>query len=226
MILDLIKAEKTTEQTAKIKGVISTESVDLQGEIIKQAGLDFDHFTKRGVFNYEHKPGAENVLGYPTKIIKSNKRTEIEGVLLLEQPRAKEIFHLAKVMEKAGKVRKIGFSVEGQVLDRDPKNPHIVTKARVLNCAITVNPVNPHTAMTLVKGLLKGEIGYQTPGGGTGDISSLVPQQLEPSLSNASSQVLQKVSFDRIIKILFNMFPLVSIDKLKSVARQIEKEIG
>jgi hypothetical protein len=226
VIFDLIKAEKQSDATAKIKGVISTDAVDLQGEIIKQSGLDFEHFKTRGVFNYEHRPGAENVLGYPTKVDTSNDQTSIEGILLLDQPRAKEIYNLAKAMERAGKVRKIGFSVEGQIVDRDPKDPSIVTKAKVLNCAITVNPVNPQTAMSLVKSMLKGQIGYQTPGEGSADFSTLINQQLTPLISNASNESLKKPSIEHIIRVLFKMFPLVSADKLQSVAHHIQKEIS
>ena len=227
MIIDLVKAEQNSEVTAKIKGVISTEAVDLQGEIVKQSGLDFSHFKNNGVFNYEHRPGAENVLGYPTSVVQKGKTTEIEGVLLLEQPRALEIFRLAKAMERAGRSRKIGFSVEGQIIDRDPYNPNIVRKAKVLHCAITTNPVNPHTALSLVKSMLvKGNVGYQTPAVTTGGVQSLIPQQLDDVLSVADSESLRPVSFKRIIKVLFRIFPLVSVDKLSVLARHIEKEMS
>jgi len=89
MRLDLIKAEidKDSPQTAKIAGVISTEEVDLQGERVLQKGLDFGYFLKKGVFNYEHQPGAQNLLGYPTKVRQRKGYTEVEGVLQPDQPR-------------------------------------------------------------------------------------------------------------------------------------------
>lgn len=226
MIIDLVKAERSTvDKTAKIKGVISTEDVDLQGEIVKQKGLDFTHFEKNGVFNYEHKSGASNVLGYPTKVNRKRGQTEIEGVLLLDQPKAMEIITLAEAMEKAGRNRRIGFSVEGQVVDRDPYNPHIVTKAKVLNCAITTSPVNPKTSMTLIKALIK-SVGYQTPSDVDGALSALIPQQLDTNLSVADSDSLRSSSFARIMTALTSIFPLADSVKISELAQRIIKEIA
>lgn len=227
MIIDLIKAEREDSgHTAKIAGVISTEDVDLQGEIVKQKGLDFSHFEKSGVFNYEHKSGASNVLGYPTKVKRKRGQTEIEGVLLLEQPKAQEIITLAEAMEKAGRSRRIGFSVEGQVIDRDPYNPHIVTKAKVLNCAITTSPVNPQTSMTLIKSLLKGAVGYQTPLSADGSLGPLIPQQLDINLSVADAEVLRSRPFARIMSALTSIFPLADSAKVAELAQRIEKEMS
>lgn len=226
MIIDLVKAERETgSSTAKIAGIISTEDVDLQGEIVKQRGLDFSHFEKNGVLNYEHKSGAENVLGYPTRVKQRRNTTEIEGVLLLEQPRALEIYNLACAMEKAGRVRQIGFSVEGSVIERDPYNPHIVNKARVLNCAITTSPVNPQTSMTLIKSLLKGDVGYQSPSVGGEDLAPLVRQQLEATV-NADSRALRSTAFSRIMRALTQIFPLANLDQLERLARHVEMEMS
>ena len=225
MIIDLIKAEKEGENTAKIAGVISTEDVDLQGEIVKQKGLDFSHFEKSGVFNYEHKHGASNVLGYPTKVKKGRGKTTIEGVLLLDQPKAREILTLAKTFEKAGKPRRIGFSVEGQVLERDPYNPHIVSKAKVLNCAITTSPVNPQTSLTLVKSLLKGVVGYQT-GSSTSGLNSLIPQELDNLVSVADAEVLQADTKKRIIYAIKKIFPFASLDQINKLATSIQESFN
>ncbi len=83
MKIDLIKAEIDTTQpnTAKIAGVISTDEVDLQGERVLQKGLDFSYFLKKGTFNYEHQSGAQNMLGYPTKITQRKGYTEVEVFL-------------------------------------------------------------------------------------------------------------------------------------------------
>ena len=69
MWINLYKAERidSSENIAKIAGVISTDEIDLQGESVKQDGLDFSYFLKKGCFNYEHKAGAENMLGYQLK---------------------------------------------------------------------------------------------------------------------------------------------------------------
>lgn len=224
MIIDLIKADETNdgENTALIKGVISTEDVDLQGEIVKQKGLDFSHFEKSGVFNYEHRAGAENVLGYPTSVKRRAGVTEIEGVLLLDQPKSREILRLAKSLEKAGKHRRIGFSVEGSVLARDPYNQNIVTKAKVLNCAITTSPVNPATNFSLIKGLISY---YAEASSGGGPIAPLVPQQLSNVLSVADSQIRDRKK-ERLLIALSSIFNLTPIKHLEKLTDQILKELN
>lgn len=209
---DLQKAEldNSKPNIANISGIISTDEIDLQGERIEQDGLDFDYFLRKGYFNYEHKSGVENLLGYPTKVKKKGNGTEVQGVLLLDRPKAKEIYETARAMKKAGNMRTLGFSIEGQVLERDEINPKKVTKARVINCAITSNPINPNTSLALLKSILKKNVGYQTPSDTGQGISSLVPQQLDAKISNADSNItnfLNDKNLASIIKALYKMFP-------------------
>lgn len=226
MRIDLTKAEidKDKPQTAKIAGVISTDEVDLQGERVLQKGLDFSYFLKKGVFNYEHQSGASNLLGYPTKVTQRKGYTEVEGVLLLDKPKARDIFETASAMRKAGGHRTLGFSVEGQVIERDPENPKIVTKARVINCAITSNPINPDTSLELIKSvaaLLKG-VGYQTPSQVNGaSIAGLIPQQLDSTVSNASYNALNDGRLASIIKKLSALYPNVEPGALARAASEL-----
>lgn len=143
--LGLVKSEE--EGRTKIGGIISTDTVDQQGDMILQEGMDFSYFLDKGYFNYEHKGGVEFIVGAPTKVERVNldgkQATRVEGYLMTEKPLAKTIIETCVAMEKAQLDRKIGFSVEGQVLTRDPVNPKIITKAKILNVAITSAPVNP-----------------------------------------------------------------------------------
>jgi len=154
--LDLSKADAGEDANkARIGGIISTDTVDLQGDRILQSGLDWSYFLNRGWFNYEHKPGAENIVGIPKAVqpvtLDGGKQaTKVEGFLLLDRPRAKEVYEAAKAIQKAGEGRSIGFSVEGQVLQRDPTNPKIVTKARILNVSVTAHPVNPDARLEVL----------------------------------------------------------------------------
>lgn len=228
MWINLYKAEKQDAETAKIAGVISTDEVDLQGETVKQEGLDFDYFLKKGVFNYEHKAGAENMLGYPTKVRKRKGYTEVEGVLLLDKPKARDIFDTAQALQKAGRQRTLGFSIEGQVLERDAMKPQLVTKARVINCAITSNPINPNTSLELIKSILalKGTVGYQTPSvSDPNELNGLVPQQLDSMISNATSTVIDNSLLDgriaTIIQTLNKFFPNTPQSVLVRVAKKL-----
>jgi hypothetical protein len=115
---------------------------------------------KRGWLNYEHQQGPEHIVGYPTvvrpAVFEGKQATMIEGYLLLDRPRAKEVYESAKAIQKAADGRSIGFSVEGQVLERDNKDPKIITKARILNVSVTAHPVNPDARLeVLARSLLE-----------------------------------------------------------------------
>lgn len=230
MWINLYKAERinSDENIAKIAGVISTDEIDLQGESVKQDGLDFSYFLKKGCFNYEHKAGAENMLGYPTKVRQRKGYTEVEGVLLLDKPKAQDIYQTAQALRKAGRQRTLGFSIEGQVLERDSMKPQLVTKARVINCAITSNPINPNTSLELIKSImaLKG-VGYQTPSQiDSNGISALVPQQLSSDLVNASSRENSEFSLsderlERTIRTLNKLFPSAPAPMLVRISKKL-----
>jgi len=221
---------KSEESRAKIGGIISTETVDQQGDVILQDGMDFSYFLDKGYFNYEHKGGVEYIVGAPTKVERVNidgrQATRVEGYLMTEKALAKNIMETAQAMQKAEINRKIGFSVEGQVLQRDPANHHIITKAKILNVAITSAPVNPEAHLEIlarslmnpkqmaqsiidchpeirneeVMAELHKSIGYQTPAqpSNAGELSALVPQSMDEKVSVQDAPKLEEMMYDRL----------------------------
>ena len=144
------KLSKGEDGKHYIEGIASTPHEDLQGEKIKQEGLVLDYFLTRGYFNDDHSKETAGKVGIPTeaKITKDGLYTK---GFLLETPRAKGIWDLAQALEKSGGDRKLGFSVEGKVLERDTKNPRTITKAWIKDVAITAAPINPNTFLDIVK---------------------------------------------------------------------------
>lgn len=133
---DLEKSEKEGKRI--IQGYASTPDEDRQGESLVQKGLDISDFLNFGYFNYDHD--NTHILGYPT----GNTRVDdsglwVEGELLKGVELSDRIWELALALRKSNGKRKLGFSVEGKVLER--KDNRIV-KAKIYNCAITPNPVN------------------------------------------------------------------------------------
>ena len=116
--------------------------------------MDWSYFLKRGYFNWEHQQGPENILGVPEKVelvdVNGKKATKVEGFLLLNTPKAKEVYTAIKAINDSNLDRQIGFSVEGQILERDKLNPKIVKRARILNVSITAHPVNPDAKLELL----------------------------------------------------------------------------
>lgn len=136
----------------RIAGVISTEHRDRQGEIVRQDGLQFDDFIRAGWFNDNHSQKTADIVGYPIKVepvmVDGVPGTRVEGYLLEGHPPADELWSLAQALQKTD--RRLGFSVEGAIVQRTGPDGKVVAKAKVRNVAITNAPVNEVTGMDIV----------------------------------------------------------------------------
>jgi len=143
------KASAPEGKRKRIAGVISTEDLDKQGEVIIQKGLDLAPFLKEGWFNDNHSKKTADVLGYPEGVTQFAKGERLpdgntaptaltwaEGYLL-DTPEASRIWDLGNALKKAGGSRRLGFSIEGAVQKRTGPAGRVVAKALVRNVAIT-----------------------------------------------------------------------------------------
>lgn len=202
------KASAPAGQQRRIAGVISTELEDKQREVVLQRGLDFSHFLDKGWFNDNHSKDTTDVLGYPETVIKFQKGDKLpdgqvaryngtwaEGYLL-DTPKASKVWELAQSLAKAGSKRRLGFSVEGTVLQRTGPNNNIVAKALVRNVAVTNCPVGEETRLeALAKSMDEVEKGM-TVGAGTGDS----PASAGPVTGEGAGQVLAPESLEKVPK--------------------------
>jgi len=223
----------------RIGGIISSESMDQQNEILSQDGVDWSYFLSKGWFNYEHGSGPENVLGHPEAVsattLDGKPATRVEGVLYLGKAKAKEIFETAQAMKKAGIDRKLGFSVEGQVVERDSQDKKKIRKSRVLNVAITAHPVHPDARLEILARSLvfdKGTVGYQSatmthPGHA---LSPLLPQSIEPIPSlatyGAAAFRRKRMSTEELALLLTSTFPGLDYARALSTAVEIARAVG
>ena len=142
--IDLVKSEKNDEMI--IRGYASTPDADRQGENLVQSGLDISEFLKHGYFNFDHD--NTHILGYPTKNTRiDSKGFYVEGKLLKGVAIAERLWNVAIALQKSDAPRRLGFSVEGKVLERVGNR---ITKAKIYNVAITPNPVNTHATWEAV----------------------------------------------------------------------------
>lgn len=191
----LSKAEDEEKVTAEIGGICSTDDLDFEGESIAQDGLDWSYFLRHGWFNHEHQQGPSAVLGHPVKVEPVDEnRTRVEGILYLAKELGKQVYETAMALKKAGGARTLGFSIEGQVLQRCPKNPKKVLKARVLNVAITSAPVNPHTNLELIARSMGANIGYQEAP--IPDADASLSALMQESLEGRKRKKLASATFD------------------------------
>lgn len=142
--IDLKKSEDKNEMI--IRGYASTPDSDRQGENLVQSGLDISDFLKHGYFNFDHD--NTHILGYPTENTRIDEHGfYVEGKLLKGVPIAERLWNVAIALQKSNAPRRLGFSVEGKVLERVGNR---ITKAKIYNVAITPNPVNTHATWEAV----------------------------------------------------------------------------
>lgn len=160
--VELMKSEtdasgEEDQDSWKIQGIASTPDEDLQGEAVHQDGLDISLLKAgRGLFNYDHLKGVENVLGQidDAEFVSHNgtKSLLVKGYLFKHQPRAQAFYNIMRSIRKGGSSR-VHLSIEGKILQRDASDQSVIKKARIDKVALTLDPVNPNTFVDLCKSL-------------------------------------------------------------------------
>jgi hypothetical protein len=143
-----------------VEGIASVPKQDHQGEDLDPRGFVLNYFEKSGWIKWEHK-GANNGPAAPNQFIGEPLEARItpDGAFYLkarlykDSPFTEQIRGQLELLEKSQSSRKMGFSIEGQALERDPVNKLKVTKAIIRNVVLTMNPVNDGTWVTLCKSL-------------------------------------------------------------------------
>jgi len=156
--ISIVKAGEEGKEMI-LGGIASTRDVDREGETLIPEGFDYSYLVNNGYINWHHQltkdPSA--VIGEPTSAQVTPQGLYIEGKLYSDSPMAKKAYELAKTLEKNSKTRRLGWSVEGKVINRDPSNPKKVTKARITGVALTPMPINPNTMVHIIKAMDVGD---------------------------------------------------------------------
>lgn len=141
--------DKKGNDVYKVGGVISDPSTDSDGENLDPSGFDFSEFN---YINWNHGKSPSDIIGEPEswKVL-PNKSVYMEGYIYPESDKGQEAIELMKVLQNSKKGNHLGWSVEGQVLERDVMNENRVTKARITAVALCPFPKNGNTFAQLLK---------------------------------------------------------------------------
>lgn len=151
---------KSDDGEWKVSGLASTAAKDQQGEIIVPDGIDATPIAEgKGFLNWDHDNDPTSTIGSLEKYRKSDKGLFVEGRLFKNHEKAKAVYGIMSSL-KDNEKGKIGMSVEGTVIERDPKNPKVIKRCKVRNVALTFSPVNTDTYADLVKSLSGAEIEF------------------------------------------------------------------
>jgi len=208
------KAGPDSSKERRIGGIVSTDHMDRQGETLLVDGLDLDPFLQKGWFNDNHDKRTGAMVGYPDlaeirQLPNGHRGWYVEGYLLKGHAPADELWNIAQSLQKSG--RRLGFSVEGSIDERDSANHKIVKKATVREVAITRCPVNDHTALdVLVKSLSAGSA-IAAPAVSPGEGFPLRTESLEARGARRSrKKKKKKIRKSEAVALLQRMNPGVS----------------
>lgn len=137
-----------------VEGIASTDDQDADDEILVPDGYILDRFKSMGFINWNHmaKTDPSKIIGEPIDCYVKDNKFYIKGMLYPDQKQAKDTYNLIQTLKKSGSSRKLGWSIEGKALQRDPNNPKRIIRALITGVAITPTPVNSNTFVDLVKG--------------------------------------------------------------------------
>lgn len=142
-------------EVMEMEGIASTTDQDSDEEELNPSGYDLKPFLDNGIVNWNHrsKDNPDTVVGEPViATITPDNKMYVKVRLYPDMEKARQVYNLGKVLEKNSSTRKLGFSIEGIPLERDPFNKKRILKAKITGLAITPTPKNKNTFASIVKG--------------------------------------------------------------------------
>jgi hypothetical protein len=138
-------------------GVASDNSKDAQGQTLEPSGYQIDRFISDGFIDYEHlgNERASYHIGEPVEGYVKDNKFFIKAKLWNKSKRARDVWDTIHVMKSSGSKRKVGWSIQGKAVAKDPYDENHITKAIVTKCTLTFSPINYNTWADIVKGVQK-----------------------------------------------------------------------
>lgn len=231
--VDISKAidEETGEEIMLLGGIASTADEDSDGEFLDPKGFDIRPLIESGMVNWHHqaKTCPATIVGEPTKAEIRKDGLYIETKLYPSSQVARDIWELAQTLDRDSKTRRLGYSIEGKVLERkssDPKSPDYkkISKAIITGVAITHQPKNPKTFANIIKGEIddfdeedeETEEEVKDKSLDTTEGRPLIKEEVDPKIKN------QTFGKSEVMERLFQDIPGISIEKAKQVYNLIK----
>lgn len=151
MYLPINKLEKSKDDdnTYLVRGYASTGKKDLQQEQIDPSGIDASYLVSDGWVDFEHD--TDQVIGVPTKNTHvDNKGLFLEARLFKNMPQVQDIIKLYHNIKDNNIDRNLGFSIEGNVIERDEDDESIIRQVQITGVAVTKNPANTDATWELL----------------------------------------------------------------------------
>ncbi len=187
MPAELSKAE---DGSWKIAGLASTESKDLQGEILLRSGLDLSPIDQnKGWLNFDHSSKLEDRLGTLDGYSITDKGLMVSGTLFKHVPKAQAVQQIMASLKEQGQIGRCGLSVEGVITGRSSTDSKIITGAKINAVAITFSPVNTDTYVDLVKSMSHSTLDFDSTSSPQNIIENLNLKPSEQPVFTASQVI-------------------------------------
>lgn len=146
---DRVEKSGDDDNTYTIAGYASDGKEDLQHERIDPSGIDASYLLSDGFIDYEHD--TDQVIGVPTKNTHvDNKGLFLEAKLFKNMPQVQSIIKLYHNIKDNNIDRHLGFSIEGNVIERDEEDDSIIRQVQITGVAVTKNPANTDATWELL----------------------------------------------------------------------------
>lgn len=235
--------DKTGEEVMLLGGIASTADEDSDGEFLDPKGFDIQPLIESGMVNWHHqaKTCPATIVGEPTKAEIRKEGLYIETKLYPSSQVAREIWDLAKTLDKDSDTRRLGYSIEGRVLERKSDNKNSpeykkITKAVITGVAITHQPKNPKTFANIIKGEFddiddeeedeeKDETKDKNKKSNNEEEKSLDTTNARPLIRENLDKKTKNLTFGKsmVMDKIFQDIPGISIEKAKQVYILIKK---
>ena len=233
--------QETGEELMLLGGIASTADEDSDGEFLDPKGFDIKPLIESGMVNWHHqaKTCPATIVGEPLKAEIKKEGLYIETKLYPSSQVARDIWELAKTLDKDSSTRRLGYSIEGKVLERKSENRNSpdykkITKAIITGVAITHQPKNPKTFANIIKGEIGDDFVEDEETKETSDKKQQEEKYYketgikEKSLDTDAGRPLIKEDVDKKLKVttfgksaimerLFQDIPGISIEKAEKV---------
>lgn len=215
--------DESGNNVMKLGGIASTFDEDADGEFLDPNGFDINDFESLGVVNWHHqaKDQPATIVGEPSKVELRPEGFYVETTLYPSSKVARDVWELAQTLAKDSKTRKLGYSVEGQVVERgseDENHPdyNIVKKAKITGLAITHMPKNPKTFAEIIKSFQSGSLGGETTEGAHSE------EEEESGMSTKKGKALIKESVNKDLKNIQKSFKIGELDENNTIDKIFE----
>lgn len=154
-------ASKAKDSRAKYNNMVvfgraTTNIKDRQAETLEPSGFLIDEFLSDGLVNLEHnyvrKGDPSAIIGEPIDAYIKDDAFFVKAKLYKGHKTAEALWDTLLLMKENGSKRKLGWSIEGKSLEKDPMNKKRITKAKIKNIALTFSPVGYNTYADIAKG--------------------------------------------------------------------------